>query len=141
MHVFFLEFSFSEGLVLLIIKFANARINIYETDSNIYDRIKYVNIFQCALKVFLVSCENQVSWLSVRSDYKLSSNRKRSYTDIEAIDNFSKNADISIFLNLLSREQSYESVYRIFCLYHVSNIGFDGVKIRRCRVISKFKKV
>ena len=42
---------------------------------------KYVNIFQCALKPFLVS------WLSVRGDYEVSSNRKRTYTDIEAISN------------------------------------------------------
>ena len=50
---FFQELLFSEGLVLLIIKFANARINIYETDCNVYDRVKYVNIFQFALKVFV----------------------------------------------------------------------------------------
>ena len=49
------NYPFSEGQVLLIIKFANARINIYETDYNVYDRVKYVNIFQIALKVFLVS--------------------------------------------------------------------------------------
>ena len=81
------NYHFSEGWVLLITKFANARINIYETDFNVYDRVKYVNIFQCALKVFLVSWENQVSWLSVRNDYKMSFDRKRSYTDIEAISN------------------------------------------------------
>ena len=28
-----------------------------------------------------------MSWLSARSDYKMSSNRERSYTDIEAISN------------------------------------------------------
>ena len=37
------------------IKFANAQIHIYETDCNVYDRVKYVNIFQFELKVFLVS--------------------------------------------------------------------------------------
>ena len=38
-----------------------------------------------------------MSWLSVRSDYKMSSNRKRSSTDIEAI-HFLKNANVSILV-------------------------------------------
>ena len=41
-----------------------------------------------------------MSWLSVHSDYKMSFNKKRSYTEIEAVSNillfFKKNADISI---------------------------------------------
>ena len=37
MHVFSLESSLSEGQILLIIKFTNARINIYTIES------KYVN--------------------------------------------------------------------------------------------------
>ena len=61
----FLELSFSEGLVLLIIKFANARINIYETDCNVYDRVKYINIFQCALKVLLTSLVFSAMYLFV----------------------------------------------------------------------------
>ena len=52
----------------------------------------------------------------------MSSNRERSYTDIEAISNISdlkKKADISILMYYLTyfefsrREQSYESVYQI----------------------------
>ena len=118
MHVSFLELSFSEGKVLLIIKFANAWINICETDcNNVYDRVKYVNIFQCALKVFLVSWENQVRWLSVRSDYKMSSNRKRRYNW------YWSHADILvyflIFLNFFSREHHMNlcTKYNVYIMF------------------------
>ena len=69
-----------------------------EADCN---RVKYLNIFQCALKVFLVSWENQMSWLSVRSDYKMSSNRKEVILVLKPLEIFCNLKKCSILVYFL----------------------------------------
>ena len=100
------NYHFLKGWYYLIIKFANARINIYETDCNVYDRVKICKYFpgraQTLFSQLRKSSELVICFVVI-TKCLLIEKEGLILKPLVIFCNFLKNADISIliFFNVL----------------------------------------